>query len=62
MLDNNIQNRLFDLGKASLTPVQDRCTTDYAFATSEAMPADDEFARLGTDSVIEISFDRFSDG
>ena len=62
MLDNNIQNRLFDLGKAALTPVQDRCATDYAFATSDVMPADDEFARLGTDSVIEISFDKFSDG
>ena len=43
-------------------PLPNRCAADYVFANSDTIFANDEFVRLGNDRVIEISFDRFSDG
>ncbi|MBT6122998.1 MAG: DUF934 domain-containing protein [Candidatus Puniceispirillum sp.] len=62
MRDDDTQRQLFDLADGMVTDMQDRRIADYVFATSDSPPADDEIAGLNTSRVIEISFDKFSDG
>ena len=62
MPDEQNQTQMFDLATGIVVAAQDSHIADYEYATSEVLPAIDIFAGLGTKSVIEISFDKFSDG
>ena len=62
MPEDDIRKTLFDLTTATVLDAQDRRDAEFIFATSDTLPAEDMTAGLGTNGVIEISCDKFSDG
>ena len=62
MPEDDIRKPLFDLATATILDAQDRPVADRIFATSDTLPAEDMTNGFGSNSVIEISFDKFSDG
>ncbi|WP_438997611.1 DUF934 domain-containing protein [Candidatus Puniceispirillum sp.] len=62
MRDDAIQTQLFDLADATVIDAADRPVADYRIATSDSVADESIYAGLGTNSMIEISFDKFSDG
>lgn len=62
MADDAIQTQLFDLTDGTVKNAADRPVADYKIATGDSLADESIYAELGIDSVIEISFDKFSDG
>ena len=62
MPNDDFQKRLFDLANGTVKDMQDMQAGDDVFATSDAMPANVEYAERGRNSAIVISFDKFFDG
>ena len=62
MPEDDICKPLFDLATATILDAQDRPVADRIFTTSDKLPAENLTNGFGSNSVIEISFDKFSDG
>ena len=62
MPEDDIRKPLFDLATATILDAQDRPVADRIFTTSDTLPAENLTDGFGNNSVIEISFDKFSDG
>ena len=62
MPEDDIRKPLFDLATAIILDAQDRPVADRIFATSNMLSAENLTGGFGSNSVIEISFDKFSDG
>ena len=62
MPEDDIRKLLFDLATATILDAQDRPVADCIFTTSDTLPAENLTNGFGSNSVIEISFDKFSDG
>ena len=62
MPEDDIRKPLFDLATATISDAQDRPVADRIFTTSDKLPTENLTNGFGSNSVIEISFDKFSDG
>ena len=62
MPEDDIRKPLFDLATATILDAQDRPVADRKLTTSDMLSAENLTNGFGSNSVIEISFDKFSDG
>ncbi|ADE40138.1 DUF934 domain-containing protein [Candidatus Puniceispirillum marinum] len=56
------QTQLFDLAHGTVIDAADRRVADYRIATGDSLADESIYAALSIDSVVEIRFDKFSDG
>jgi uncharacterized protein (DUF934 family) len=62
MPEDDIRKPLFEFATAIILDAQARPVADCIFTTSDTLPGENMTDSFGTYSVIEISFDKFSDG